>query len=153
MKKHILVLFVLSFVSCNENAIHDSFVTDFIANRWVSNEEQTFEFNVLEEGIYDIDLHFGHVYDSQFASIPLEITFLKEDKIINQKAIDLIIENDKGEDLASCLGDVCDLYQSIEKELTMKKGTYIIKVKNKFPGTYLPNILGLGIRVTKTGLK
>ena len=153
MKKYILVLFVLSFVSCNKNTIHDSFESDFILNRWITNEEQTFEFKILEEDVYDIDLHFGHVYDFQFATIPLELTFLNEDKIINHKGIDLIIKNDKGEDLASCLGDICDLYQNIEKGVSMQKGTYTIKVKNKFPASYLPNILGLGIRVTKTGLK
>jgi gliding motility-associated lipoprotein GldH len=153
MKKYILVLFGLFLVSCDKNKVHDSFERDFILNRWITNEEQTFEFSIPEDGVYDIDLHFGHVYDFQFATIPLELTFLNEEKIINQKAIDLVIKNDIGEDLADCTGDICDLYQNIEKELTIKKGTYIIKVKNKFPASYLPNILGLGIRVTKTVLK
>lgn len=153
MKKYILVIFGLFLVSCNKNTIHDSFERDFILNRWITNEELTFEFSIPEDGVYDIDLHFGHVYDFQFATIPLELTFLNEQQIINQKAIDLVIKNDKGEDLADCSGDICDLYQNIEKEVSMQKGTYVIKVKNKFPASYLPNILGLGIRVTKTGLK
>uniref|UniRef100_UPI00404B07BE hypothetical protein n=2 Tax=Flavobacterium sp. TaxID=239 RepID=UPI00404B07BE len=153
MKKYILVLFVLFLFSCNKNAVHDSFKTDFVANRWIANDEQTFEFSIPEDGNYDIDLHFGHVYDFQFDSIPLEITFSMEEELVNQKTIDLIIKNDKGDDLASCLGDICDLYQNLEKELPMKKGNYTIKVKNKFSGAYLPNVLGIGIRVTKTDLK
>lgn len=153
MKKYILVLFGLFLVSCNKNTIHDSFERDFILNRWIMNEEQTFEFSIPEDSVYDIDLHFGHVYDFQFAAIPLELIFLNEEKVVSQKAIDLVIKNDKGEDLADCSGDICDLYQNIEKEVAMQKGNYTIKVKNKFPASYLPNILGLGIRVTKTVLK
>jgi len=152
MRKYILVFFALILVSCNKNNIHDSFTTDFVANRWISNAELTFEFNIPEEGAYNIDLHFGHIYDFQFASVPLEITFLKEKQIVKQETFNLRIKNDKGESLASCSGDVCDLFQSIEKELTLKSGNYSVKVKNKFPSAYLPNILGLGVRVTKLPL-
>lgn len=152
MRKYILLFFALMLVSCNKDIIHDSFTTDFVANRWISDNEQSFEFTIPEDGTYTIDLHFGHIYDFQFATIPLEITFLNEKRIIQQETLNLQINNDKGESLASCSGDVCDLYQSIAKEIIIKRGKYSVNVKNKFPSAYLPNILGVGIRVTKGSL-
>ena len=38
--------------------------------------------------------------------------------------MDLKVKNEKGEDMADCSGDVCDLYYNLKNNFHFEKGTY-----------------------------
>lgn len=145
------ILFIaFSLISCNSNAIYSDFNTDFESNRWNSNEVTTFEFDITEEiQVGSIKLHIGHIYDFQFANVPMEINIIAPDGSSETVNINVKFKDEKGKDLADCSGDVCDLYTSIVDNKKLIKGKYKFEVKNKFESPFLPNILGVGISIEK----
>ncbi|MCO6162897.1 hypothetical protein [Flavobacterium sp. NRK F7] len=145
-----LLLFILFLLqSCNEGVIYRNFDSNFENNRWSSNASRTFSFALEKEENANLVLHFGHIYDFQFDSIPLEINITYPDGNKETISLDLKIKNEKGEDMADCSGDVCDLYYNLKNNFHFEKGTYEVVITNKFNAAYLPNILGVGIQVTK----
>lgn len=149
LKLKFSILFIaFSLFSCNSNAIYSEFNTDFDSNRWNSNEVTTFEYDNSEEiQVSSIKLHIGHIYDFQFATVPMEINIIAPDgssEIIN---VDVKFKDESGKDLADCSGDICDLYTSIVANKKLLKGNYKFEVKNKFESPFLPNILGVGISI------
>ena len=147
--KGILLSFLLIFISCNDKVVSNEFSTDFKNNRWLFNEKKAFSFSIENEQIADLILHLGHIYDFQFASIPLQIAISYPDGHTEIMSIDLMIKNNQGKDIADCSGDICDLYYTFKNQETLEKGNYLVVITNKFSGVYLPNILGVGIQVKK----
>lgn len=143
-----LVVFFI-FLSCDKNRIYSEFDSNLENNRWSFNDSKEFSFSIENEEVADLILHLGHIYDFQFASIPLQMTITYPDGHIEVIPIDLKVKNEKGEDIADCSGDICDLYYIVKNKVTLEKGSYSVVIANKFNGTYLPNILGIGIQVKK----
>ena len=97
----------------------------------------------------NLKLHLGHIYDFQFASIPLQIAITYPDGQTEVIPLDVRMKNESGQDIADCSGDICDLYYTFKNKVSLKKGEYSISITNTFSGAYLPNILGIGIQVEK----
>ncbi|MGH2666242.1 hypothetical protein [Flavobacterium sp.] len=145
----LLTCFIVSLLfSCNQTAVYSNFDRDFTNNRWEKTDKKTYDFSIDDETKqYNIILKFSHVYDYQFANVPIDIKITdpagKEEKF----TVDLKIKDDSGKQLAECAGDICDLSVKIKDNVTLAKGNYNITVSNSFDGPYLPNVLGVGLNV------
>lgn len=149
MKKTLLLLVLpFLFFSCNQSGVYDRFDSDFTENRWLKNDAKTYEFTIDDDTrLYDIVFTFSHVYGYQFDKVPLRFELTLPGGQTVQRAIDLPIKDAKGHDLGDCSGDYCDLDYVLENQKALKKGTYKITVSHAFEGPYLPNVLGIGLRV------
>lgn len=146
------IFFFLSFItlliSCDKVKFYDKFDADFPSNRWKKMNQKTYDFSISDETkLYNLTFRFSHVYDYQFTSVPIAVKITdpsgKEEKI----KIDLKIKDASGKQLADCAGDVCDLNYKIKEKAKLLKGDYKITISNSFNGPYLPNVLGVGLKV------
>jgi gliding motility-associated lipoprotein GldH len=144
--KLFLIALVFVLISCNKNEVYEEFNRDFTDNRWDANDVKSYEFeNKQSEGVCDLKLHFGHISGFQFKEVPLEVEILTPDGKVEVFPVVLKLKDDSGKDIGDCTGDVCDVFQSIKTFEKLKVGKYKIRVKSKFSGEYLPNVLGVGI--------
>ena len=104
--------------------------------------------NTLEESL-DLKLHFGHIRGFQFKEIALEVEITTPDNKKEIIPVNLKLIDETGKDLGDCTGDICDVFQTIKTFDTLQSGKYIVTVKSKFAGPYLPNVLGVGITIEK----
>jgi len=150
MKKNIFLLFALFFVviSCNKLEVYNQFDDGFAENRWQENDVKTYDFTIDDDSkLYNITFRFSHVYDYQFNSIPINFTIVNPNGEKQIKQIDLQIKDTSGKELAECSGDFCDLNYMLEENVKLSKGNYKIMVSHAFQGPYLPNVLGVGLKV------
>lgn len=149
MKKYLFLLAALCLSCNNKSEIFDRFDRDFDENRWNPTDAKTYEFRVADDTKpYDIVCCFSHVYGYQFSSVPLLFTITDPGGKVTQKPIDLQLKDAAGKELGDCSGDYCDLDYTLQRGQKLQKGTYKISVSHTFEGPYLPNVLGVGLRVT-----
>ena len=150
MKKNIFMLFGLFFliVSCNKSEFYSKFDDGFPENRWQEKDAKTYDFTIDDDSkLYNITFRFSHVYDYQFNSVPINFTIVNPNGETEKKQIDLQIKDASGKELAECSGDFCDLNYKLEENIKLLKGNYKIIVSHSFEGPYLPNVLGVGLKV------
>ncbi|NJM79970.1 MAG: gliding motility lipoprotein GldH [Flavobacterium sp.] len=120
--KFILFSVLLICFSCDSSLLYNEFDSNFDDNRWYADASKEFDFSIKKDEEASIVLHLGHVYDSQFASIPLLISILNPKKESEVMLIDLEIKDKNGKDIGECSGDICDLFFTIkEKNLAEKR--------------------------------
>lgn len=149
MKYQVLIFSLFFIISCNQKYAVDEFEKDFLENRWIKNDIKRMSFSIEEANDYAIDLHLGHIYDFQFEEIPVLVTIFNGEQLVFQEEILIKMKDENGKDKGDCLGDICDLYIPISQKISLNKGNYTIQFENKFDHEYLPNILGIGLRVKK----
>lgn len=148
--KTLLFLITVLLMSCNSNSIYNEFNSNFESNRWNSAEEVSFDFeNTNDTEPVSIKLHIGHIYDFQFANVPMEVTVVSPNGSSETINLDVRFKDESGKDIADCTGDICDLFVPIMEKTTLIKGKYKFVVKNKFSSPFLPNILGVGLLIEK----
>lgn len=149
--KNTTLLFVGFFfllISCNKKAVFDQFDTDFESNRWLEKDSKTYDFTIDDDStLYNITFAFSHVYDYQFSSVPLNIKIVDPSGKEEPMTIDLQIKDASGKQLADCSGDVCDLFFKIKEKTKLQKGNYKAIISHSFSGPYLPNVIGVGLKV------
>lgn len=144
----LLVSFLTILISCSKNQL-SQFATFGEDNRWQQSDVQTFSFDITDDSqLYDLSFKFSHVYDYQFASVPIQFEIESPDGKTEKLNIDLSIKDSNGKQLADCSGDVCDLSYKIKEKVKFIKGIYKLKISHNFKGApYLPNVIGIGIKV------
>jgi gliding motility-associated lipoprotein GldH len=148
---YIVLFSCLTLFSCKKESVYDKMDKNFKLNRWEKSEIKTYEFSIdNKDQLYDVTLKFAHVYDYQFDSIPLKITIEKPSGGIENIAVSLKIKDAMGKELADCSMDICDLKQTIKEKTKLEKGKYKISISHHFKGPYLPNVLGVGLKVSVT---
>jgi gliding motility-associated lipoprotein GldH len=150
MKKNILLLFTLSslVISCNKSEVYSKFDDGFTENRWQEKDAKTYDFTIDDETkLYNITFRFSHVFDYQFNSIPVNFTIVNPSGEEVKKQIALQIKDASGKEVAECSGDFCDLNYKLEENVKLLKGNYKVIVSHAFQGPYLPNVLGVGLKV------
>jgi gliding motility-associated lipoprotein GldH len=149
MKKLYYIIFVLLvvFSSCADANSYHKMYSDFPDNRWDPTTKKDFDFTIADAESYDLILEFSHVYDYQFDSVPIVIAITNPDGSNQNVPIDLQIKDASGEQLADCVGDVCDLNTPIKSGIKLAKGNYHLSISQTFEGPYLPNVLGVGLHV------
>ncbi len=144
------IAMIVLLISCNNSGIFSKFDRFGEDNRWAQSDIKTYAFSIDNDtALYNVAFHFSHVYDYQFATVPIDFTFESPDGKKENISIDLAIKNDKGEQLADCSGDVCDLTYAIKAKTKLQKGNYKVTIANNFGGPYLPNVIGVGMEVEK----
>lgn len=144
----LFVGFFFLLISCNKKAVFDQFDTDFESNRWLEKDSKTYGFTIDDDSkLYNITFAFSHVYDYQFSSVPLNIKIVDPSGKEEPMTIDLQIKDASGKQLADCSGDVCDLFFKIKEKTKLQKGNYKAIISHSFSGPYLPNVIGVGLKV------
>lgn len=143
----ILVLFAVLFSlsSCEKSAFKQ--FDEFDENRWYQNDVRQYDFVIPESGNYDLKINFSSAYGSPFAAIPLKVTIVFPDKTTTVDDVSLKLLDESGTVLSDCSGDFCDLEQVVFSNKKFDAGSYKISVANEFDHEFLPNVLGVGIRL------
>jgi gliding motility-associated lipoprotein GldH len=150
MKSKIVFLLVAIFllISCSEKTEYKKFIRLPENHRWFKTDAKVFEFEIKDDSkIYDVIFEFSHIADYQFASVPIRIDIknpLNEEEF---HEIDFNIIDKNGKPLADCGGDICDMSMKVVEKTKLIKGKYRIKVSHNFEKEYLPNVIGIGLKV------
>lgn len=150
MKTKLLLLLSLLtvFISCSNPNNYSEFVDFGEDNRWQKDDVRTFNFDIADDTqTYNLTFKFSHVYDYQFATVPINFTIENPTGGMENLSIDLAIKDSAGEELAECGGDICDLKYSLKEKIKLQKGKYKVTISHSFEGPYLPNVLGIGLNV------
>lgn len=152
MKTKNLLTIALFFIliSCNSSSTFSQFDKMGEDNHWGKSDIKTYEFEIKEDSkFYNVVFEFSHVYDYQFATVPIQFVIESPDGKKETLAIDLAIKDANGKEIGECAGDVCDLDYQIKEKTKLANGTYKIKISHNFKGApYLPNVIGIGLKVT-----
>jgi gliding motility-associated lipoprotein GldH len=144
-----LTIFLL--ISCSEKTDYKKFIKLPEDHRWLKSDSKIFEFTIDDDTkLYDVTFEFSHIYDYQFASVPIKIDVKNPSGEEEFHNIDFNIKDSKGKPLADCGGDICDMSMNVIEKTKLLKGKYQIKVGHDFDGPYLPNVIGVGIKVTQS---
>jgi len=145
----LLAIFLL--ISCSEKTDYKKFIKLPEDHRWLKSDSKIFEFTIDDDTkLYDVTFEFSHIYDYQFASVPIKIDVKNPSGEEEFHNIDFNIKDSKGKPLADCGGDICDMSMNVIEKTKLLKGKYQIKVSHNFNGPYLPNVIGVGIKVTQS---
>lgn len=150
MKLKNILLFIVAFslISCSEKTEYSKFIRLPENHRWFKNDIKTFEFTIDDDSkIYNVEFEFSHVADYQFASVPIKIDVKNPTGEEEFHNIDFNIIDKNGKPLADCGGDICDMSMNVLEKMKLQKGKYTVKVSHFFEKPYLPNVIGVGIKV------
>jgi len=151
MKSKLFLLLSLStlLISCSQKGHYSSFDTFSEDNRWKSSDVKVFTFDITDDSRpYTIAFKFSHVYDYQFAEVPITFVITSPDGKTETLPVSLKIKDPSGKQLADCSGDVCDLVYTLKEKTKLTQGTYKVTVSQNFKGApYLPNVIGVGLNV------
>ena len=152
---HINKLLYLSLIcmllfSCDSKTVYKKFSNNFSDNRWPKTDVLTYKFTIDEPGMYDILIDYSHVYDTPLTGIPLHVSVEQSGNVLWEEPVAIIIRDEDGNQIGDCTGDYCDVRQVISENKTLLPGEYKVHLRNEFNFDYLPNILGIGIRVARS---
>lgn len=143
-----MLVFCTLLAGCNGKTLYSETDSDFPDNRWLKSDVKFYEFHIKQPATqYELEVFFSHIYGYQFPKVPLIAEITHPDGKITSLEFDLVIKNDQGEDLGDCAGDYCDLIQKIPTQQPLVPGSYKVRLMHDFEGEFLPNVLGVGIRV------
>jgi len=147
MKKLLCLLPLLLLVSCLD-AIYVTQTFEFEGNRWPTTDAKTFKVTLEKDMEHaTIKLVFSHVFEPQYASVPLSGTLTLPSGKTEPINLTLQLKDPQGAALSDCAGDVCDLTAVIKEGVNLEKGVYEFTVHNDFNGPYLPNVLALSFTI------
>lgn len=149
MKKLLLLVVGCALLlACDGKTLYSETDSDFTENRWLKSDVKFYEFHIKQPATqYELEVFFSHVYGYQFPKVPIIAEVTHPDGKIMSLEFDLILKDEKGEDLGDCAGDYCDVVQKIPTQKPLEPGSYKVRLMHDFEGEYLPNVLGVGIRV------
>lgn len=146
--KLLSIFILLLFLSCDKTSVYQQSDTDFKDNRWLKSDIKTHTIEIVKENSsYSLIFEMRHVIDFQFPEIPIQFKIESPDGTVNLEKISLLIKDANGKDKGECMGDVCDLKQVVFANKELAKGIYTISISNKFGSEYVPNVIGIGLRL------
>lgn len=145
--KPLLFIALFSLFSCDKSSVYQKIDNDFKDNRWFKTTIKTHTIDIQKESSYTLFFDFRHVHDFQFSEIPIQFRIENPDGTVSAEKINLSIKDDNGKDKGECMGDVCDLRQVVFSNKLLTKGKHTISISNQFEGEYLPNVIGIGLRL------
>lgn len=147
--KNLFFLLILAFLtaSCNKDVLYSEMHRDLTDNRWIEGNGETFEFNVEEDTQASIIVKFSHVYEPQYDKVPITVHVKKPDGQEEVLNAEMVLKDATGKDISDCLGDICDLDYVVSENYSFTKGVYTITITNRIDGIYLPNVLGVGLKI------
>ena len=147
-----MILFALAFAfviaGCDGNAVFEKKIDGFENNRWEKARPLQFSVDVEKAGNYSFDIFFSHVYGYQFPEIPMILEIQYPGGRTEKEELVIAIKDADGNDSGDCAGDYCDLWHTVQPPSTLEPGHYEVRLINDFQGPFLPNILGIGLKVS-----
>lgn len=148
--RHLFYLAIVLLTACQGDTVYKEYSRNFTDNRWMADDIRSYKFAIAKNGRYDVIVDFSHVYDTPLNRVPLSLKITGEGKTLADRQIDLLLKDENGKMLGDCMGDYCDLRVVADSGRTFGKGSYEVKLRHRFDFDYLPNVLGVGIRVEKS---
>ena len=149
-KTTFLLLTFITLISCNQASVYSKFDDMPEDKRWLPNATMNYEFTIEDANLqYDVTFLFSHVFDYQFATVPIDFTIESPDGKKESISIDLAINDNSGKALADCSGDICDLIYKLKANTKLQKGSYKVAISTPTKLPYLPNVIGVGLEVQK----
>lgn len=148
MRWSYLLLIAVVLFSCDKNVVFKQFDSDFDQNRWQRTDVKTYEMQIEQQGVYDLEIDFSYVAGIQFAEIPIYFQLIDPEGTIEKQDVILQTKTPEGTDVGDCVGDYCDMRHVVLKSKPLKPGKYTVKLNNAFNNAYLPNVIGVGIRLS-----
>lgn len=147
LRKCLFLLLLPILLSCDDGHMFKDANKAFPQFRWPQAQEVTFTPEITEEGQnYRVTLHFRHVHGFQFAELPIKATITTPSGAVSEHAYTIAVMDGRGDYLASCALDICDLEAVIETEMAFpEKGTYTITLIQNTPVDPLPNVMEVGM--------
>jgi len=146
--KYFAIFAVVALFSCDKNTVYKQFDSNFDENRWQRSDIRSYEFNVEQAKAYDLFIDFSYVAGVQFAEIPVTVEITTPDGKVSEEKNILQTKDAEGNDAGDCAGDYCDLRHAVFTKRELASGNYKIRLKNEFNNEYLPNVIGIGIRLS-----
>ena len=113
---------------------------------WAKNDVQRFEFEIQEEGLYDVILLLRHVYGFPFSQLDLSLQMNGEVLSVDRNIAVPIIGSDK-KYLGRGSGDLWDVDYIVLDNQNLTPGTYTITVAHLMSQEDLKLLMQLGIMV------
>lgn len=145
--KSLFFIALFLMLSCDESAVYQKIDTDFEKNRWFKTVIKNHTIDIKKESAYTLFFDFRHVHDFQFAEIPIQFRIEDPNGTVSVEKIMLSIKDKNGKDKGECMGDICDLRQIVFSDKLLKEGNHTISISHQFEGEYLPNVIGIGLRL------
>lgn len=153
MNRIYALVLALALFACNDT-VFDQYDRDFDNNRWVKSDVRQYHFAIADTaGRYDLIVDFSHVAGFQFGLVPISVTLQSANEQPITEHLLLRIKDANGNDIGDCTGDYCDIAHIVFSDLNLKRGKYKVSIANEFDNDYLPNVVGLGIRVQHAAKK
>ena len=146
--KYLVLLLLAALFSCDKNTVFKAFDSNFDENRWQRSDVKSYDVAIEKEGTYDLEIDFSYVAGMQFAEIPIYFQLINPEGTVETQDIIMQTKDAKGGDVGDCAGDYCDMVHGVFKSKTLKPGQYKVKLTNAFNNAYLPNVIGIGIRLS-----
>lgn len=151
MKKLFFLFLLLSIISCAKFSLYSEKIEGFPDNRWSTADTKTFSFELTEDAEKaELDLFFSYVFEPGYDKVPIEVIIKKDEEQEDKIASTLLLKDETGKNFADCLGDICDLTQTLTDSYSFSKGKYIITIRQTGSYDYLSNVIALGISLEAT---
>ncbi|WP_333877263.1 hypothetical protein [Flavobacterium sp.] len=147
----LILCFLFLITSCSQNTVYSRFDTLDESHQWAQTNTKSYDFTIDDEAAhYNVLFKFSHVYGYPMTSVPLHFSFKNPDGKTEDFTFDLALKDLEGQELGDCVGDICDLDSVVKENLKLSKGKYTVTVSHRYDGPYLPNVLGVGLEITKS---
>lgn len=145
MKKTVILFLVLVLIlSCNKKQVYKKFENNLEAARWNEKEVKNHTFQILDDtNNYDIIIDISHVLGTELNEFPVHFELIYPNGTVDNGEILVNFKN------SDCLGDICDASFLLKENSTLSKGQYRVKLYPKSEFGFVPNIIGVGLRVEK----
>ncbi len=150
-----LIFFISTlFVACDTERVFEK--NENIPNKsWDLNHQPEFNVTITDtSALYKVYVNVRHSVFYVNSNLWLNITTTFPDGNKIEKRVELTLADSKGKWYGSCLGDICDIRVQIqEKAYFEKPGEYIFKFEQLMRTEKLNDVLSVGLRLEKAGLK
>lgn len=151
MKFFSFLIIIALTVSCSEHYTHKEISRDFPQNRWQKNSIKKFDFIISDTTPnYDFEVLLTHIENSPYDLIPIKIDITDPQQFVTSEQVLLRIKDSTGNDVGDCVGDYCDVEVKALTKQHLKKGKYSVSVQSNFPGSYLPNVIAVGVLISES---
>lgn len=148
-KRYFLFFLLPLFIACDDGHMYHESSEAFPQFRWPQDQELTFTPEITTAGqSYRVVLQFRHVHGFQFAELPIKATITSPSGVASTHAYTITLMDGRGDYLASCALDICDLEAVLEPEMAFPEtGVYTISLVQDTPADPLPNVMEVGLTI------
>ncbi len=115
---------------------------------WLASDQQHFDFNLEQDGDYEIIIMIRHLHGFAIEKIPVELKLSSSDTLYDQH-YEIPVRDAAGEYLGEGGGDLWDLDFSAIQSIPLNKGSYHAEISQISEYDELRLIMEVGIMVKK----